>query len=317
MTQTFDDGLFLPIGRLDQWVTIRGADAANPVLIMVTGVGAAFSPMAPVFAPWEQRFTLVQWDQPRAGATLAKNGPEPQPLTFDRLAADGVAVAEAVCARLGVERLALFAISGGTATALKMLRAAPERFSAYVGNGQVTNWRRQEQLAYRIMLERARSGGDAAAVAELERIGPPPWSDVAAELAKAPYANAMTQAEQAAMAALPMGEVRAPPKGATWVAPVPPVADSMAAALAAYTEIRDELFAFDAAALGLEFPVPMIFLQGVEDAHTPAAEVEAYAAKLRAPVVRYVPIEEGGHMSSFLVERLLALMDEHVRPLVV
>ncbi len=62
--------------------------------------------------------------------------------------------------------------------------------------------------------------------------------------------------------------------------------------------------------------MPMAFLQGAQDAHTPAAEVEAYAAKLRAPAVRYVPIAEGGHMSTFLVERLLALLDEHVRPLI-
>ncbi|MFL5295633.1 MAG: alpha/beta fold hydrolase [Phenylobacterium sp.] len=311
-----EDGLFLSVGGLEQWVTIRGDDAANPALMVVTGPGAAFSPMAPVFAPWERRFTVVQWDQPRAGATLAKNGPEPSPLTFDRLAVDGVAVAEGVCARLGVERLTLFAISGGSVTGLKMLRAAPERFSAYVGNGQVTHWRGQEALSYRIMLERAKAAGDAAAVAEIEGIGPPPWSDVAAELVKSRYANAMTPAEQAAMAALPMGEVRSPPAGASWVAPTPPVADPFAAALAAYTEIRAELQAFDAGSLGLEFPVPMVFLQGAQDAHTPATEVEAYAARLQAPHVRYVPIEEGGHMSSFLVERLLALMEQHVRPLI-
>ena len=75
------------------------------------------------------------------------------------------------------------------------------------------------------------------------------------------------------------------------------------------------MHAFDAEALGLDFDVPMIFLQGAQDAHTPAAEVEAYAAKLRAPAVRYVAIDEGGHMSIFLIARLLALMDEHVRPL--
>jgi pimeloyl-ACP methyl ester carboxylesterase len=94
------------------------------------------------------------------------------------------------------------------------------------------------------------------------------------------------------------------------------VADPYAAGFAAYQAIRGELLAFDAEALGLDFATPMVFLQGAQDAHTPAAEVEAYAAKLRAPTVRHVPIPEGGHMSSFLVERLAALMDEHVRPLI-
>jgi pimeloyl-ACP methyl ester carboxylesterase len=316
ISQSLDEGLFLPIGGLDQWVTIRGRDAANPVLMIVPGAGAGFSAMAPVFAPWEARFTLVQWDQPRGGATLARTPGDPQPLTFKRLARDGVAVAEAVLARLGSRRLALFASSGGTVTALQMIRARPDLFSAYVGNGQVTNWARQEQLSYRTILERARAAGDAAAVAEIEGVGPPPWADVAGDLVKGRYANAMTPAEQAAMAAAPMDQVRNPPPGARWVADVAPVADPYAASLEAYAAIRGELAAFDAEALGLAFDVPMVFLQGVQDAHTPAAEAEAYAAKVRAPHVRYVPIEEGGHMSMFLVERLAALMDEHVRPLV-
>jgi pimeloyl-ACP methyl ester carboxylesterase len=314
MTQPIDEGLFLEVGGLKQWVTIRGRDRANPALMIVAGAGAAFSTMAPVFAPWEARFTLVQWDQPWSGATLAANPDDNEPLTYDRLARDGLTVAQAVCARLGVDRLALFAISGGSVTGLKMLRAGPQRFSAYVGNGQVTNWRRQEALAYRIMLEQA--AGDAAAVAELSAIGPPPWADVGAELAKAKYANAMTPAEQVAMAAAPMALVCEPPPGASWMAPVSPVADPYAAAFAAYQAIRPELLAFDAEALGLEFAVPMVFLQGALDAHTPAAEVEAYAAKLKAPALRYVPIAEGGHMSTFLVARLAALLDEHVRPLV-
>jgi pimeloyl-ACP methyl ester carboxylesterase len=164
------------------------------------------------------------------------------------------------------------------------------------------------------MLEQA--AGDAAATSELTALGPPPWADVGAELAKAKYANAMTPAEQAAMAAAPMALVRAPPQGASWVAPVPPVADPFAAAYAAYQAIRGELHAFDAEALGLEFAAPMVFLQGVRDAHTPAAQVEAYAGKLSAPAVRYVPIPEGGHMSTFLTDRLAALMDEHLRPLI-
>jgi len=311
-----DEGLFLHIGGQPQWVTIRGRDPSNPVLMIVTGAGAAFSPLAPVFAPWEAPFTLVQWDQPRAGATLAKTPHDPRPFTYDRLATDGVAVAEQVCARLRVDRLALFATSGGTVTAMHMLRARPELFSVYVGNGQVTHWARQEALAYRMILDRARAAGDTTATAEIEGIGPPPWVDVTADVVKGRFANAPTPAEEAVMAGSSWAAARNAPPGARWIAPVPPHAEPMAAAFAAYREIRAELQAFDAQALGRDWPVPMVFLQGAQDAHTPAAEVESYAGRITAPVVRYVPIAEGGHMSSFLIERLLALLDEHVRPLV-
>jgi pimeloyl-ACP methyl ester carboxylesterase len=247
---------------------------------------------------------------------LARTPHDPRPFTYDRLARDGVAVARAVCERLGAGKIALFAISGGTVTAMRMVRAAPELFSAYVGNGQVTHWARQEALAYGLILERARAAGDAAAVTEIEALGPPPWADMAADVVKGRHANAPTLAEQAAMAAAPLHLVREPPADASWIAPVESVADPYAAAFAAYREIRPELQAFDAAALGLDWPVPMIFLQGALDAHTPAAEVEAYAARITAPVVRYLPIPEGGHMSSFLIDRMLALMERHMRPLI-
>jgi pimeloyl-ACP methyl ester carboxylesterase len=78
---SIDEGLFLPVGGIDQWVTIRGADRANPALLVIPGAGAGFSAMAPLFAPWEARFTVVQWDQPGAGATAARTKDDPQPLS--------------------------------------------------------------------------------------------------------------------------------------------------------------------------------------------------------------------------------------------
>ena len=67
-----DTGLFVDINGVEQWITIRGSDLKNPVMLMLPGPGAGFSRMAEFFSPWERDFTLVQWDQPGAGATAAK-----------------------------------------------------------------------------------------------------------------------------------------------------------------------------------------------------------------------------------------------------
>jgi len=312
---SIDEGLFIPVGGLQQWVTIRGSDAANPAILILSGAGAAFSVVAPLFEPWQTGFTVVQWDQPGAGATAAKAGSDPEPLTYERLARDGVAVAQAVLARLGQAKLALFAISGGTVVGLRMIRAQPELFSAYVATAQITNWARQEALSYGMILERARAAGDAAAVAEIDGIGPPPWADVACDAIKGRYANALTPAEQAALDPATVAAMRLPPADAAYVAKGLPRRDPYADGLAAFTALKPELAAFDAEALGLPFEVPMVFLQGAQDALTPAVEVEAYAAKVRAPSVRYVVIEEGGHMALFLRERMAGLLERWVRPL--
>jgi len=118
--------MFIKINGLDQWVAIHGDNAARPALLLVTGAGLALSRMATFFAPWESAFRLVYWDQPTS-----------EPVTFDRLAADGLAVADAVRAQLGVERLMVLGASGGSIVALKMIKARPDLFAAYVGTGQI------------------------------------------------------------------------------------------------------------------------------------------------------------------------------------
>lgn len=310
VSSRLDDGLFVPVHSLPQWIALRGDDRANPALLLITGPGAAFSPLAPLFAPWEADFTVVHWDQPNAGATFSRQG-WVEPFTLDRLAADGIAVAEAVRARLGVP-LALFCVSGGTAVGLKMIRARPDLFAAYVGNGQIVDRATQEAASYARVLAEAQAAGDAAAVAELSAIGPPPWADLAAEAIKSAYANAPTASEQAAFARRPPGP---PPADAAYIPHGLPAHDPRAQATVAYAAIRGELGAFDARTLGLDYAVPMVLLQGAEDRHTTSPEVEAWAAELRAPSVAYVPIPGGGHMSTFLTDEIAALLARHVRPL--
>lgn len=309
-----EEGLFASVNGQDQWVTIRGASRDNPVVMIVGGAGAGLSALAPLFASWERDWTVVQWDQPGAGWTVAKNGPEPT-LSFDRLAADGLAVVEFVLQRLGRQNLVLFCLSGGTIPGLKMIKARPELFAAYVAQGQVTSWSRMEALSYRMLLAQARARGDMAALSDLEGIGPPPWADVTADAVHGVYANAFTAAEAQAVPPSLMATVRSPPEGATWRPRDLAPADPYATSLKAFETLKPQLAAFDAETLGFAFEVPMLFFQGVQDAHTPAEEVEAYAARLHAPLARYVPIPEAGHSAIFMAQRILGLLNEHVRPL--
>ena len=78
-----DEGRFVRIGGIEQWITIRGDDRSNPVLLYLHGgPGFPMSFMAPAFADWEKDFTLVQWDQPGGGATYSRNeGRDQGPLT--------------------------------------------------------------------------------------------------------------------------------------------------------------------------------------------------------------------------------------------
>jgi pimeloyl-ACP methyl ester carboxylesterase len=312
---SIDEGLFVTIGGLDQWVTIRGRDANNPVLLLISGPGAAFSSMARFFAPWERDFTLVQWDQPGAGATHAKNDDVGTgPLSVDRLVRDGLEIGEFVSRRVHAGKIAVLGISGGSIIALTMMKQRPTSFFAYVGTGQIVDWARQEALSYALILARARAAGDAPAIAELEAIGAPPYADVTADAIKAKYANALTPAEQIAVAAL-MDPANAPTADARYVPRGLPAQDVRAVALAAYTKMRGEIVAFDARRLGPDFAVPMFFFQGDHDAFTVTSDVEAYAAEIRAPKKAFALIEGGGHSAVFMRDEFLGLLTRFVRPL--
>ena len=318
--QSIDEGVFVEINGIPQWLTFRGSDCRNPALLILSGAGAALSRMAPFFASWEQEFTLVQWDQPGAGATQAKNGEAGTGrLTLDRITDDVIAVTEFARQHLRAKKIAMLGISGGSIIGLKAVKQRPELFSAYVGTGQGVNWLRQEQLGYAMVLEHARAGGDQNAIAELEKIGAPPYKDAATDAIKSKYCGALTSAEQAYFASLDpaiMAAVRTPPAGASWIAPGLTVTDPRATAMAAYEKLRSEIFAFDAYQLGISFDVPMFFFQGERDAYTVTSEVEAYAAKIQSPQRLFVTIPGGGHSAFFLRDAFLALLNTQVRPVI-
>ena len=312
-----DEGMFVEIHGLQQWVTVRGSDQSNPVLLVVHGTGFALSATAPFFAPWEKDFTIGQWDQPGAGTTYAKNDAAGMAaVSTEGITRDGIAVTEFVRRHLGVDKVVMLALSGGTLIGLKMVKARPELFAAYVGSGQVVHWARQEALCYQMILQRARADGDAAAIAELERIGAPPYTEVASVAAKAKYANALTPEEQGEVPAL-LAAMNAPSTDAAYIAKGLPRFDARAVAMATFEKLMGEFAEFDARWLELRFDVPMFFFQGEQDLHLPTSEVQAYAAEIEAPTKMIALLQAGGHSAFFLRTEFLDLLNRHVRPLAV
>jgi pimeloyl-ACP methyl ester carboxylesterase len=309
------EGRFISIHGQEQWITIRGTNRTNPVLFILQGLTRT----APFLAPWEKDWTIVQWEPPGSGSTYARNpGEGTAGLSFERIARDAIAVSEFVQKYLGTPKIAILATSGGTITGLNIVRARPDLFFAYVGNGQVVNFSRQETLSYEMVLARARSASDAAAVAELEAIGSPPYQTVAAVASKDKYANALEPAEQAVFAAVNpavLTAMRTPPAGANYVAQGVPQFDARAVSMAWFEALMPEFMAFDARSLGLSFNVPMFFLQGEADCHAVTSEVRSYVAEIQAPAKLLVLIPGAGHMSFFLRDQMLALLNTHLRPL--
>jgi pimeloyl-ACP methyl ester carboxylesterase len=179
--QAVHDSGYVPIGGIPQWLTVDGADCANPVvLVLHGGPGNALSPFGrKIYGGWEQDFTVVQWDQRGAGMTYGAQGPAAmeETLSIERMRDDGIAVAEYLSRKLNKPKLILLAGSWSSILGVHMIKARPDLFLAYVGSAQIVSYEENSRTAYSKLAAMARQMGDQEALRLLEGIGVPPWSN--------------------------------------------------------------------------------------------------------------------------------------------
>jgi len=167
-----------PIGGVSQWLTVRGQDRANPILLFVHGGPA--SPAMPTLwqfqRPLEDYFTVVQWDQRAAGKSLAETDPASMDSTLHigRYVDDAIEVAEYVRKRYGKDKVILVGHSWGTIVAMQAALKRPDLFYAYVGIGQVIDTRENERISYDYGVQQAQAHHNAEALKELASIAPYP-----------------------------------------------------------------------------------------------------------------------------------------------
>jgi pimeloyl-ACP methyl ester carboxylesterase len=309
-----DEASFVPIGGIEQWVTIRGQDRANPVLLFLHGgpgdVTSCWTFAA--FAPWEEHFTVVQWDQRGAGRTLRKSGPTVAPtLTLDRMAQDGIELGEYLRKHLGKDKIILVAHSFGSLLGLQMVRTKPDFFYAYVGTGQVADETKNYAAAYDALLKKARAVGNQRAVDELTKVGPPPYSSGEGYRAQRKWSNAFEGADQFLPGTL----------GLALVAPgcsVQDINDSAAGQDFSAEQLVPRTKSSGPKDLGLKFAIPIFFFQGAEDFTTPTALARDYLEAIQAPRKEFVPIQGAGHFAVFIhSDQFLEELVRQVRPLAV
>jgi pimeloyl-ACP methyl ester carboxylesterase len=289
-----DEAGFVTLGGIEQWVTVRGQDRDNPVLLFLHGgPGDVTNPWAfALFAPWQKHFTVAQWDQRGAGRTLRKSGPKVAPtITVARIVQDGIELAEHLRKRLGKEKIVLVAHSFGSIIGILMARARPDLFLAYVGTAQVASTTRNYSVAYDALLKKARAVGNQTAIGELTRVGPPPYKSGEGYGVQRKWSNAFEGADQFLLGTI----------GLALVAPGNSVQDVNDAAdgqmLSAERLVPQTMGPKE---LGLEFAIPVYFIQGAEDFTSPTELAREYLDSIKAPRKAFVPIEGGGHFAVFM-----------------
>jgi len=304
-----DEAQFVTIGGIEQWITVRGWDRDNPVLLFLHGgPGDVTNPWTfALFAPWEKHFTLVQWDQRGAGRTLRKTGPSVAPtITVGRMVQDGIELSEYLRKHLGKDKIIIVGHSFGTILGLGMVRARPELFYAYVGTGQVADETKNYFVAYDELLKKARAVGNQQAVEELSRVGPPPYASGAGYGVQRKWANAFEGADQFLLGTI--GLALAAPGNS-----VQDINDSADGQMLSGEQLVPQTKSSGPKDFGLEFSIPMFVIQGAEDFTTPTALARNYLDSIKAPRKEFVTLN-GGHFAVFMhsaqfLQELVKLVD--------
>jgi pimeloyl-ACP methyl ester carboxylesterase len=167
------------LGGVEQWIEIRGADRAKPILLFLhSGPGFPEMPFSHVNAALEKDFVVVQWDQRGAGKSYSPSIPE-NSMTIEQFISDTHELAQLLLQRLGRSKLILVAHSWGSIVGALTVTRYPELFEAYVGISQAVNPPESERMMYRYALETAAKQGNEKATAELRRMGEPPYNNFA------------------------------------------------------------------------------------------------------------------------------------------
>ena len=281
---------FINLGGIEQWITIRGEKESSPLLLILHGgPGDAQSCFTDVYADYEKKFIVVQWDQRGSGETFGKYHEQTPNLTIEQLVSDGIELAEYLKKRFNRNDLIVLGHSLGTAIATGMVIKRPDLFKAYVGTGQIASWAESVNWLFEFMKSKAVESHDSLLLDELNKIGTPDPKNADQyfhftrtrrkylDVADASWIDTLRKK----VAKLPKPEFSNLEGGSLFSSKV----------LLPY-QLKERL-STDA----LNFQIPYLIIQGGDDLFTPTEPVKNYFTKIVAPRKKLVIIENAGHFA--------------------
>lgn len=294
--------LEVPIGGTQQWISVRGRNRSNPILLMIHGGPASPEMPSSWFFQngWEDYFTVVQWDQRGSGKSFGANDPDTirPTLSAARIVEDAGELVQFLRKKYVKEKIFVLGHSWGSLIGLSLAHAHPEWLYAYIGTGQVINGKDNERVSYLNTLRAAQAAGNQSAVAELKAIAPYPETDGSVPLDKIGkerhwsvilggltynrstygfYENLFQLSPEYTsqdIAAIDQGS-------ALSLGPLLP-----------------ELLNFNYSSV-TDFECPILLFEGRHDATTPSEIAAAWLAKVHAPAKKFVWFEDSAHMVMF------------------
>ena len=294
-----DEAKAVEIGGIQQWITVRGRERDNPILLMIHGGPAAPElPNRYLFEPgWADYFTVVQWDQRGSGKTYELNDPAAVAPTMkkERMIEDAEEMVAYLRKTYGRDKIFVLGHSWGSLVGLSLAQRRPDWLYAYIGVGQIISMKQGEKLGYDWTLAQARKAGNAKAVQELTAIAPYPEADGSVPLDKL----GTDRKWSIAFGGLIHGRSSYDPlENTEKISPDYSEADYKAidqGSAFSLPKLLPDLMSTDFTSL-TRLGCPVLMFIGRTDYTTPSPLVERWFASVQAPKKKLVWFEQSSHM---------------------
>jgi pimeloyl-ACP methyl ester carboxylesterase len=288
-----DEAKFIDVNGTEQWITIRGENRDNPVILFLHGgPSEANSPFVELYKPFEKDFVFVQWDQPGAGKTYIRAGSHQPKLTIESMATDGIAVAEYVENELHKPKIILIGQDWGGILGERMIEQRPDLFAAFAGTGQIVDMLGTQEVLYAYAMSHATAAHDQKMLTALSQMGPPPYTTLERygqfeDCCRNPFwppddvaAINRLRSELVVTPSLSLAEING------WIKALRTGEVQLDTMLMTMEDLRHT---------DTEFSVPVFFIQGENDNVTPTSLVADYVSKIQAPAKRLDVVPAAGH----------------------
>ena len=286
----------IPAGGTTQWIRIRGANASNPVLLLVQqGPGLPMINEARRFERLlglEQDFTVVYWDQRGCGRSL-RGRPDRAGISLKRMVTDTVSLLEYLRDRFG-GKTCIAGFSFGATLAAFAAAQRPDLVGTLVATGMDIDGAAAAHGAYEFALRTARQRGNRRATRQLEAIGPPPHLTSRQFGTRVRWAtNFGGVTRNQTYPALARGLVSSLVRSSDYSAG--DVMRTIRGITATQAALLPELASMDLTRSLPRLDVPVVMVQGRHDQVAPGGSAQQYASFPQAPGKQLIWFENSAH----------------------
>lgn len=286
------------LGGFPQEVSVRGADAGNPLLLVLHG-GPGLAEM-PLFATYnselERHFLVAHWDQRGAGRSYAADIP-PESMTVRQILADAIELIDFLTGRFDQAKVYLLGHSWGTLLGATLANECPEKLHAYLGAGQLVAGRRAARTSYEFTVRTAIEQQNEQAIAALKEVeersaatnGMLSFAEVAVQRGWLDHFGGTAVGGSAALFGRIEPALRQEYFGER----------RTAAQTFSYAHLLADTLAADLQQTAVRFEIPIHFFLGRHDQTTPAEHAAEYFEVIEAPSKELHWFEKSAHFMPF------------------